>query len=302
MMKREELINKWLKDELTEAETKAFEKLEDHDAIVKISNKAKLFKSPDYGREAEIKRLEDTIKHRKRPVTLIKKLQPYLQVAAVAVIGFGIYFLYLLNAVTMVHTLASEKTTITLPDASTVVINASSEVRYDEKKWDRKREIKLDGEAFFKVAKGSRFDVRTDAGTVSVLGTRFNVKNRTGYFEVICFEGLVGVEYKGTETKLPAGESFRVMNGTVMKNITEQAAPSWTNNLSTFKSVAFGQVLAELQRQYDIRVVAERVDTEQLFTGSFTHTDKELALQSVTLPMDLTYNIENNTIRLRPRE
>ena len=47
-----------------------------------------------------------------------------------------------------------------------------------ENKWKNERSVNLDGEGFFKVAKGSKFDVETSAGTVSVVGTQFNVKNR----------------------------------------------------------------------------------------------------------------------------
>ena len=66
-------------------------------------------------------------------------------------------------------------------------------LKYASNKWDKKRRVRLEGEAFFKVAKGSTFTVDTKTGSVKVLGTQFNVKNRIGFFEVVCYEGLVGV-------------------------------------------------------------------------------------------------------------
>jgi Fe2+-dicitrate sensor, membrane component len=65
-----------------------------------------------------------------------------------------------------------------------VNLNSSSQLSYSKNKWDSKREVTLNGEAFFKVSKGSTFDVITLNGKVSVLGTQFNVKQRENYFEV----------------------------------------------------------------------------------------------------------------------
>ena len=117
--------------------------------------------------------------------------------AAAFIIGFTLVSVFFSKDLTTIETMASEKTTVTLPDNSTAQLNSKSEISYSEKKWDKKRTVNLKGEAYFKVAKGSKFDVKTTAGIVSVHGTQFNVKNRKNYFEVKCFEGLVGVEIDG---------------------------------------------------------------------------------------------------------
>ena len=44
----------------------------------------------------------------------------------------------------------AEQTTVTLPDNSEVFLNAASEVRFNDKSWEDKREVNLKGEAFFK--------------------------------------------------------------------------------------------------------------------------------------------------------
>ena len=118
------------------------------------------------------------------------------------------------------------------------------------------------------------------------------------YFEVICYEGVVSVNYNNKLTKLAAGKSMRVVNGTIMKEMTTAVSPSWTNNSSSFKSIPLSQVLDELARQYNLKLKIDKVDTQQLYTGSFSHIDQELALKSVTMPFNLTYSIDKNTVRI----
>ena len=112
-----------------------------------------------------------------------------------------------------------------------------------------------------------------------------------------CYEGLVSVTYNNEIIKLPPGKSFRVING-IIENIEDFNAqnPSWIQQESSFNKIPLDQVIAELERQYDIKIKVEGVDTSKLFTGSFTHTDKEIALQAVTIPLKLSYKIQGKTI------
>ncbi len=50
--------------------------------------------------------------------------------------------------------------------------------------------------------------------------------------------------------------------------------------------------LNELERQYNIEIVANNVDSNRLFTGGFSHENIESALESVTSPFNLTYKKE----------
>jgi len=174
-------------------------------------------------------------------------------------------------------------------------MNAQSSVRYKPFFWNSDREVLLDGEAYFEVAKGSRFDVVTEAGTTSVLGTRFNVKQREQYFEVICFEGLVGVASYASSVKLEPGHGFRILNDeTTMLQSFIKASPSWINNESDFHSVPYMEVIREFERQYNQTILAEGVDIGQLYTGTFLHNDMKLALNAITIPMNLSWKIDDS--------
>ena len=157
--------------------------------------------------------------------------------------------------------------------------------------------VDLDGEAFFKVAKGKKFTVWTDHGTVAVLGTQFNVENRKGFFEVTCYEGLVSVTHNNKESKLPAGTSFLVINGKIVSTGTPDGSlPSWMNNESSFESIPLKYVFAELERQFNVKVSSENIDTNLLFTGSFNNTDLNMALKSISTPSQTHYKIDGDNV------
>jgi ferric-dicitrate binding protein FerR (iron transport regulator) len=194
--------------------------------------------------------------------------------------------------------MAAQKTTLSLPDSSFVALNAMSKVTFDEKKWKQQRRVELDGEAFFKVAPGSRFDVVTSMGTISVLGTAFNVRNRQDYFEVICYEG--SVEVKSEEVvRLSPHQIFRLVNGVVTKGeAASQSLPDWRNGESSFRSVPFRYVLEEFERQFNVSVTTVNVDRQRIFTGTFTHSDFSVALKSIALPFNLAYEVDGKKIIL----
>ena len=63
--------------------------------------------------------------------------------------------------------------------------------------------------------------------------------------------------------------------------------------------MAFKEVLAEFERQYDVEIKDTNIDKSQKFTGSFTHNDIEIALKSITLPLQLKYSKTDNIITLK---
>ncbi|MGB5363423.1 MAG: FecR family protein [Aureibaculum sp.] len=295
-MQKELLIQKWLDGELSEAELKDFKKLPEYESYNKLSEKAMLFKDTSYNVDLEFLNLKSKIKERDASTSKLRWIKPLLRIAAIFIIGLAVYYSPIYGDTAVVKTLASNTASVELPDKSSVKLNAESSLNYKKRNWKKNREVNLVGEAYFKVAKGSQFDVVTWSGKVSVLGTQFNVKQRVNYFEVTCYEGLVSVTYKNRVIKLPAGKTFKIIDGAVIEGETREIAPTWANKyVSSFKSVPYSEVIKEYERQYNIKIEADNIDTNQLFTGSFTNTNKELALKSITLPLKLKYNKENNT-------
>lgn len=295
---QEDYLAKWLNNELTEAELSEFKKTDSYATYQKIKDSTANMESPDFDIDQAWNDLESQRQKEEPKVITLSPFKAFLRVAAAAAIVLGGAFAYLNSLDTAITTQYAENQEIMLPDSSEIRLNAESQISYDEKNWDNKRTVSLQGEAFFKVAKGKTFIVNTDQGTVTVLGTQFNVTNRQGFFEVSCFEGLVSVIYDGQEMKLPAGNSIKVIdgklsNGTAVVN----GQPSWLQNESSFQSIPLKYVLAEFQRQHNLIVDSDGIDTAILFTGSFSNTDADLALKSISVPLQITFTLEGNNVQ-----
>ena len=295
---QENYLGKWLNNELSESELEEFKKSEDYTTYQRIAETSKELRAPQFDNKKAWERLQESKSNQEATkVISLSPFKAFLRVAAVvAVLLAGAYF-YINTLEETISTSLAENTEITLPDSSEILLNAESKVSYSEKNWETKREISLDGEAFFKVAKGKKFTVTTQQGKVTVLGTQFNVENRDDFFEVTCYEGLVSVTFNGTEFKLPAGNSAVAIDGIIKKSKVEvNGQPSWVNNESTFKSIPLKYVLAELQRQHDLEVSLDDIDENQLFTGTFSNSNLDLALKSISTPLQISFKLEGNKV------
>ena len=290
-MNTDRYIEKWLNGTLTEEERAQFEKTDSFRELRKLSDSIRQFKAPEYDTEAELQRLIRNKSKRGKQIK-IHWQKTLLRVAAMITIVVGGYLLYTNFLPATIETSIAESREVLLPDSSVVILNSVSKITYNKRKWERSRSVELMGEAFFKVRTGSEFDVKTSTGTVSVLGTQFNVKQRKGFFEVACYEGLVNVKTPVNSNELPAFHSIRIINGKVFKSqFSKESEPAWLNNESSFTSVPFRQVISEFERKYEVEIVLNNVNMEVLFTGRFTHDDMILALKSITIPQNITFQL-----------
>jgi len=295
---KEELIKKWLNNELTPEELEAFKKLDEYASLVKLSEKAKYFKSPGFDQEQH---LED-IKSKTLSKPKASKYQ-YLKyggaIAAVFLVGFILFkSISSANKITSIETLTAKTETINLPDQSKVNLNAKSQLSYDAEGWMNNKQLELDGEAYFDVEKGSKFTVNTPYAVVEVLGTKFNVKSRDYGFEVACYEGSVGVQRGKKSYTLQANNKLILKDeGMVLKQVHTDV-PDWKTAKSVLKSQTLEKVLKEFQNYYDVEFYTSTVDIQRRYTGSFPHNDIEIALKSITLPLGLTYKIDDKNIFL----
>lgn len=300
-MKKDELIEKWLKNELYSAEKEAFQQLDDADFNTYIVDYAKHFKASNHSEISDFNSFNERYKKQKTPVRRIGWQSPLLKVASMVIVALGLYFTFFFNQETQIKTLANENSTITLPDNSIVKLNEFSELAFNENNWDKNRVLQLNGEAFFDVEKGSRFDVNTSNGTVSVLGTEFNVTSRDSIFKVSCYEGLVQVTYNDKDVKLPAGTEFNLVLDKGIKSKIAVAEPYWLKNMSVFENIALTEVVKELETQFDINVQYP-TNFNANFTGAFEHGNLDNALKSITKPLDLTYTIQNSKVVITRNE
>lgn len=293
-MKKEEYIKKWLNDALTKEEKLQFEQTEDFRSIERISNAVKYFAAPKYDGKEQFKaqKIQDDGK-----LISIKPNYAWLKIAASVILVLGVLYFMIGNSTFDLNKDAISY--LTLPDESTVTLNKRSDLEFDAENWQTSRTAFLKGEGFFEVSQGKKFDIKSASGTVSVLGTAFNIKDRPGFYEVNCHHGKVKVVAGNEEAVLTANQSFRLIDGKAETlSYDSQEKPGWLNGNSLFKSVPYIQVVMELERQYSVSIDTGNIDINQRFTGGFTHSDLNLALKSITIPLNGNFSVVGAQVKL----
>lgn len=289
-MEEYHILAKWLNNELTEEELAEFKANPDYEKYDKIKNYTAHLEVMDFN---ETKVLEHVISHKKITPKVIPLYKNWLfKVAAVLVIGLGITFIIQNFASQTQYAPNGKRATFSLPDNSEVVLNAGSKMKFKKWNWDNNRNLELDGEAYFKVAKGKKFEVATDLGKVAVLGTQFNVKARKNRFDVTCFEGRVKVNYKEKEVILTHGHSVAFENGKQINTIVNTSKPDWLENKIAFNKENLSNILDEIQRQYNVYIEVKAKYSDELFTGKIPIDNLDIALQIIAT----TYHLEPNKI------
>lgn len=297
-MKQEKDILKWFNNELSNSEKKGLETTEEYEVLNKIAHYSSHLEPPKVDAQQAYNAFKKDNLNKKEVKVKRLDFKLFYKVAAVlAIMLTSSYFIFFNTEKTFSTTIAQTQN-ITLPDASLVTLNAKSSLSYNKKTWDKSRDLNLQGEAFFKVSKGERFTVKTTTGNVQVLGTEFNVRQRKNSFEVYCYEGKVSVTHNNQNIILTPGKGYKVNNGKTENIEFNSSTPTWLSAETTFNKTTLAQVIEELQRQYDITITTKNVDTSQLFSGSFTHNDKNIALKSITIPLSLSYTIKGKDVVL----
>ncbi len=292
----DDFLAKWASGEISEAEKEAFRKTEDYSYYQAILEGTDILEVPKYDKEKLFEKVQKSKLEEPKVITLFPKW--IYGIAASAAILIGLFF-FLNNAVDY-ETGHGETLAITLPDNSEVILNSKSKLSFKEKNWGvDNREISLSGEAFFKVEKGTEFLVKTENGTVTVLGTQFTVNTDASIFEVICFEGKVKVESQNQSEILTKGKAVRLINTTFEAFTLTDANPTWLQDESSFADAPLTQVIKALENQYNVQINSQNVDESLRFTGSFTHNNIDTALRTVFESMEITFTFENEkTIEL----
>ncbi|MEO7975688.1 FecR family protein [Flavobacterium sp.] len=279
-MKKNDLLARWLNDDLSEKELSEFKARPDFEKYQKIKNYTAHLEVDDLDENAM---LSNILQHKKATPKVIPLYKKWMfRVAAIFVLALGITFV-MKNFVPYTETASfGEKTTFSLPDNSEVVLNSGSEIHYKKWNWDSNRRLELEGEAYFRVSKGRRFEVETNLGKVSVLGTQFNVKARKNRFDVMCYEGRVKVNYGNTKIILTCGQSVTFENGKQFRTAIKSSKPGWIDNQICFNKENIKSLLDEVQRQYNITIELNAKDTTSLFTGKLPTKDLNVALQIIS--------------------
>lgn len=267
--------------------------------------------------------------------------------AAVLVIGFGLAWLFVARNSNTPQTLEAgrfykvsvaygSKSTIELPDGSTVSLNSGSTLRYPASFASTNRTVILDGEAFFDVKKNqaSPFLVKTKDITVRVLGTKFNVKSYADedLTETTLVTGKVEIVRNESNTKIAVTEEPLVLTPNqkavfyresnhlsvnqptvagdeslkhhtaelkvlVQKEIKTENITSWKNNILVFNSEPFDEIIKKIERWYNVDVKLQYTKLSPVvFSGKFDKESVEEVLHALSLIEPFRYEINKNKI------
>lgn len=289
-------LSRWLNNDLTNDELVSFQKTDAYKEYQKIIDATKNFNAPDFNKEAVFAKIKQQTNK-----TKVKKLVPnwmYAAAASIAILISTVF--YLTSSKEMFSTSFGEQLAVVLPDGSEVLLNSKSSLSYKKSDWfDGKRTLQLNGEGYFKVKKGSKFSVNSENGSVSVLGTQFNVKTNPSYFEVLCYEGKVQVKNNEETAILTQGLSFRkIGENSSEKGTFISSKPNWINGESSFNNAPLQYVLDELEKQYQVKISSSNIDVNTLFTGTFTNKNLDLALQTICVPLSIQFKITDDKVVL----
>ncbi|OYU80599.1 MAG: iron dicitrate transport regulator FecR [Flavobacterium sp. BFFFF1] len=287
-MEQEHDLAKWLAGEMTEQERIAFEKTPEFSSYEKIARYSQQLETPGFDQDMMY---QNVIAAKKPKVISLKRSHLFLRVAAVLVVGLGIWFAMRQSTPEKFYADAGKQTAFELPDHSEVILNAGSNADFDGDDWADHRKLNLNGEAFFKVAKGKKFDVITTAGTVTVVGTQFNVRSRENRFEVSCFEGKVRVQCGTNTILITKGQKVAFEDGNavaVPANTAER--PEWMDGEMAFAYEKLDGIAAEMERQYNIKIkIDPGVSQNQTFIGLIPSNRLDTALEIISKTFGIHY-------------
>ncbi|WP_103863811.1 FecR family protein [Aquimarina sp. I32.4] len=288
-------LAKWLNDDLSFEELEELKQLPEYNEYKKIVDGLTYFKAPPFDVQPSLATtLGKIYRPKEAKVINLKPVVYTIAAAASIILIIGIFF----NKVTYT-TNQGEQLAVVLPDGSSVDLNASSTLTHQRFFWSSNRKINLLGEAHFKVSTGTNFTVTTKLGKIEVLGTQFNIKDRTNEFIVDCYEGKVKVStYDNQQKVLQKGEGVFLKNNQLTEETVSGNEPMWKKGESIFNSVPLKNVLDELERQYKVVFKRNQIDQKQLFTGGFNYQDLTIALESVLVPMGVDYVVNGSNISL----
>ena len=198
----------------------------------------------------------------------------------------------------------AEMVTASLDDGSVVRLAPESRLRVAPVA--HRREVWLDGEAFFAVARDSArpFAVRTRAGSVEVLGTRFDLRVVGDELRLVVTEGKVAAVSGEHRTLVRAGQIAHVRDGgppVVESAVKVDSLLAWAGGFIVFQNTPLHQVARELESRYGVRVLLpDSTIASRTVTAWFTNQDFEQVLFAICRAVDAHCTLRNNVASIEP--
>ena len=191
---------------------------------------------------------------------------------------------------------------INLPDGSKVWLNSASTLRFPAFFSGDTREVELNGEAFFDIAKNPEkpFKVITKDQVVEVLGTQFNINSYSDEesFKTTLIEGSVKIIYKDRVVLLSPGQQFQpnLKSSKVVEADTEEVT-AWKDGYFLFKDEDIQSIMRKVSRWYNVEVTYSGDIPDVGFGGNISRSkDIDEVLNVLQLTNAVHFKVEGRRI------
>ncbi len=350
------LLSRKLSGEATPGELKELEEWirdnpQDHYVIESVQLYWHNMPAQDFFNISDNAHFERILTKAETPVVAISRYQPTTRkysraglkwAAAAVLIGFTVVAGILFNqgklqkedgAKNDIVTTRGTKSKIILPDGTKVWLNADTRLNFDKKFNGALREVYLDGEAFFDVAKNKDrpFIVHTSDIDIRVLGTAFNVKSYKeeatieatlihGSIQVtkqkecipkiilspnekLVFNKLIGKVVESPD-HLPMGKekeaqylvSKIAINESNDSSIVETA---WIHNRLLFDGDTFKELAIKMERWFDVQIKFENAEVANYrLRGAFEDETIGEALKALQQIANFKFTVKDKTVTI----
>lgn len=202
----------------------------------------------------------------------------------------------------------------TLDDGTKVWLNRGSVLKYNPVFGKTKREIFLEGEAFFDVVKNKAVPLYIHTGelNIEVKGTAFNVNSQLNSpkIEVSLIRGLIEISSNADKDqkvilrpnqKLSFSRMGTIPQATfqIVELATENQIQTtkWTQDSLVFKKEKLKNLVLQLEKKYQVKIdILNEELKEKRFSGMFTAEGLNEALEALKISFPFKYKINGNLV------
>lgn len=198
-----------------------------------------------------------------------------------------------------------------LPDGTMVWLNSESQLTYPDKFVGRERIVTLKGGAYFEVEKNKEkpFVVQTGEIKIEVLGTSFNISDydRQQMFSTALLEGSIQISapFLKERLMLKPGQLFEYNekeHSMKVSHVNTALYSKWIKEKLIFDNNKLSDIIICLEGWYNMDIDCPKdfaANTQMSFTLQGENINEILRAMSLIAPIQ--YTIENNTVKIRPR-
>lgn len=224
-----------------------------------------------------------------------RRIAPYWRIAAAVLIALGVVWLVrdFTTYKSSTEIYAGPQDAIPLQDGSTIWLREGStfEIAFLESS----RRATMEGQGYFEVTPDltKSFEIETTLGTITVVGTAFEVLSSQDSLRVTVSEGQVRLSAEEASVILAAGEVGVVLSGAIQKKRANKPAGAWHIEPLRFEQAALGEVLAAIENYYVINFIS---NNQEVLDCRLNMVLDFPPLEEVLLTLETLLNIDVNLI------